>query len=67
MASTNNASNNGGNSNGANGNGANDDKSSAKSGAQYHCDYCRSDITSQVRIKCAECKVRHHLMKILLS
>eukprot|EP01083_Nonionella_stella_P024264 67051_1 len=27
-----------------------------KKGAKYHCDYCRKDITSVVRIKCAECK-----------
>lgn len=25
-------------------------------GAQYHCDYCRKDITNVVRVKCAECK-----------
>uniref|UniRef100_A0A6A7G625 Transcriptional adapter ADA2 isoform X1 n=1 Tax=Hirondellea gigas TaxID=1518452 RepID=A0A6A7G625_9CRUS len=25
-------------------------------GAHYHCDYCREDITSEVRIKCADCK-----------
>jgi transcriptional adapter 2-alpha len=24
-------------------------------GAQYHCNYCKKDISSQVRIKCAEC------------
>eukprot|EP01006_Ploeotia_vitrea_P041768 TRINITY_DN66571_c6_g1_i2.p1 TRINITY_DN66571_c6_g1~~TRINITY_DN66571_c6_g1_i2.p1 ORF type:complete len:719 (+),score=379.88 TRINITY_DN66571_c6_g1_i2:58-2214(+) len=24
-------------------------------GAQYHCDYCRKDISSEVRIRCAEC------------
>jgi transcriptional adapter 2-alpha len=24
--------------------------------SQYHCDYCRADITHVVRIKCAECK-----------
>jgi hypothetical protein len=39
-------------------NGNKDEKEKTKSsGAQYHCDYCRTDITSQVRIKCAECKV----------
>lgn len=26
-----------------------------RSGAQYHCDYCRKDISSTVRIRCAEC------------
>ena len=26
-----------------------------KGGAMYHCDYCRTDISSQVRIRCAEC------------
>lgn len=25
-------------------------------GAQYHCDYCRTDITNIIHIKCAECK-----------
>ena len=24
-------------------------------GVQYHCDYCRKDMTGAVRIKCAEC------------
>ena len=27
----------------------------AKGGAMYHCDYCRKDISTGVRIKCAEC------------
>eukprot|EP00808_Paulinella_micropora_P024718 g29535.t1 len=27
-----------------------------RGGAQYHCDYCREDITNQIRIKCAECQ-----------
>eukprot|EP00457_Paulinella_chromatophora_P005684 gb/GEZN01005701.1/.p1 GENE.gb/GEZN01005701.1/~~gb/GEZN01005701.1/.p1 ORF type:complete len:533 (-),score=102.82 gb/GEZN01005701.1/:165-1715(-) len=29
---------------------------SKRGGAQYHCDYCREDITNQIRIKCAECQ-----------
>jgi hypothetical protein len=30
--------------------------STESKGAQFHCDYCRADISHGVRIKCAECK-----------
>jgi hypothetical protein len=44
---------------GAQGTGGGGRKGDGERGAaQYHCDYCQKDITSVVRIKCNECKVR---------
>jgi transcriptional adapter 2-alpha len=32
-----------------------EDEEGEKKGGRYHCDYCTTDISNEVRVKCANC------------